>query len=259
MPAPSKRTIARMCSRTGRRAGEDDASGRPALRAARRRRPRSDRASPGPRSPSETLAARRRRGSAPKPVIRAGSRREERDAAARSAAGPAPGPRRPRGSPPATPSTRPEPSPGRRARRSDGRSPGSSRLPVACRARPGCRRPRRWPRRPRRSRPGRWTAVERIVWLIVSPVASAAAMIVVPSISPTTISAVRPRRRRTLRTPSLTRTRGCAARAARLPPTSAARARREDQRQRVDRDAEQLCSSSPPSLRRPGSSASTTS
>ena len=48
-------------------------------------------------------------------------------------------------------------------------------------------------------------ASERIVWLIVSPVTSAAATIVVPSISPRTMSAVRPRRRPTLRTPSRAR------------------------------------------------------
>ena len=51
------------------------------------------------------------------------------------------------------------------------------------------------------------TVVARIVWLIVSPVVRAAAMIVVPSISPTTMSALRPRRRRTLRTASFTRMR----------------------------------------------------
>ena len=51
--------------------------------------------------------------------------------------------------------------------------------------------------------PSTFVDVARIVWLIVSPVVSAAAMIVVPSISPTMIRAVRPRRRGTLRTPSL--------------------------------------------------------
>ena len=51
------------------------------------------------------------------------------------------------------------------------------------------------------------TAVVRIVWLIVSPVVRAAAMIVVPSISPSTMRALRPRRRPTLRTASLTRMR----------------------------------------------------
>ena len=49
------------------------------------------------------------------------------------------------------------------------------------------------------------TVVALIVWLIVSPVVRAAAMIVVPSISPTTIRALRPRRRPTLRTASFTR------------------------------------------------------
>src|SRR5690348_6055866 len=42
---------------------------------------------------------------------------------------------------------------------------------------------------------------------MVSPVASAAAITAVPSISPTTISALRPGRRRTLRTPSRKNTR----------------------------------------------------
>src|SRR5918996_2093827 len=60
------------------------------------------------------------------------------------------------------------------------------------------------------------TAVERIVWLIVSPVVRAAAMIVVPSMSPTTIRALRPRRRPTLRSASFTRMR---LRSARRPST----------------------------------------
>ena len=51
------------------------------------------------------------------------------------------------------------------------------------------------------------TAVVRIVWLMVSPVVKAAAMIVVPSISPTTMRALRPRRRPTLRSASFTRIR----------------------------------------------------
>ena len=41
--------------------------------------------------------------------------------------------------------------------------------------------------------PSAWTAAERMVWLIVSPVASAAVMIAVPSMSPSTIRALRPR------------------------------------------------------------------
>ena len=91
----------------------------------------------------------------------------------------------------ATPSTRPE----RRSRSRDagGVAPaGSSGTPVGARAlgrERGLDAASR--RRPRRSRPSAATAVERIVWLIVSPVASAAAMIVVPSIEPATISAVR--------------------------------------------------------------------
>src|SRR5512142_404773 len=51
------------------------------------------------------------------------------------------------------------------------------------------------------------SALERIVWLIVSPVASAAPMITVPSIRPATISALRPRLRCALRNPSRTKTR----------------------------------------------------
>ncbi len=46
-------------------------------------------------------------------------------------------------------------------------------------------------------------------------------MIVVPSISPTTISAERARRRRTLRTPSLSSTRFRTARTPTAPPTAA--------------------------------------
>ena len=61
------------------------------------------------------------------------------------------------------------------------------------------------------------TAAERIVWLMVSPVVSATATIAVPSMRPSTISAVRPRRRPTLRTPSFTST-GC--RSARKPRTA---------------------------------------
>ena len=50
-------------------------------------------------------------------------------------------------------------------------------------------------------------AEERIVCVIVSPVASAAAMIAVPSISPTTMSALRPGRRSAFRMPSRRNTR----------------------------------------------------
>jgi hypothetical protein len=66
------------------------------------------------------------------------------------------------------------------------------------------------------------TAVERIVWLMVSPVVSAAATIAVPSMSPMTMSALRPRRRPTFRTPSFTR---IGLRSARMPITTAATAR----------------------------------
>ena len=50
--------------------------------------------------------------------------------------------------------------------------------------------------------PSEVTADERTVRVMVSPVASDAVMIAVPSIRPTTISALRPGRRRALRTPS---------------------------------------------------------
>lgn len=81
------------------------------------------------------------------------------------------------------------------------------------------------------------TVVARIVWLIVSPVVRAAAMIVVPSISPTTMSALPPRRRRTLRTASFTRMRftdaeGCQRAQRDAEPDE------EDDEERVDRDAE---------------------
>src|SRR4249919_1348636 len=66
-------------------------------------------------------------------------------------------------------------------------------------------------------------AEERIVWLIVSPVASAAAMIAVPSISPTTIRARRARRRPMLRTPSRRNARLRKARAATTPSARASR------------------------------------
>src|SRR5436190_2352095 len=73
-------------------------------------------------------------------------------------------------------------------------------------------------------RPSAETAAERIVWLIVSPVARAAVMMAVPSISPTTIRALRARRRRTLRTPRRKKTRLRIARAA-SPATTIARMR----------------------------------
>ena len=61
------------------------------------------------------------------------------------------------------------------------------------------------------------TALARIVLFIVSPVTSAAAMIAVPSRSPTTISALRARRRPTLRTASRRRMRFRNERTARAP------------------------------------------
>ena len=70
--------------------------------------------------------------------------------------------------------------------------------------------------------PSAVVADERIVWLMVSPVAKAAEMIVVPSISPTTISAVRPRRRLRLRIPSRKKTRLRSASTA-MPPMASAR------------------------------------
>ena len=66
-------------------------------------------------------------------------------------------------------------------------SRGSSRRRSRRRARRGCRPRRPSPRRPRPSRRAPRSRSVRIVWLIVSPVTSAAAMIVVPSISPRTI------------------------------------------------------------------------
>src|SRR5262249_50694949 len=60
------------------------------------------------------------------------------------------------------------------------------------------------------------TAVERMAWFIVSPVVSAAATIVVPSMSPRTISAVRPGRRDAFRTARRSRTRFRSARKARI-------------------------------------------
>ena len=68
-----------------------------------------------------------------------------------------------------------------------------------------------------------FTAVDLTVLLIVSPEASAAVMMVVPSIRPATISAVRARRRLTLRTPSLKKTRLRSANAARTTRTRASR------------------------------------
>ena len=69
--------------------------------------------------------------------------------------------------------------------------------------------------------PSEAIAAVRIVWLIVSPVTSADAMIVVPSMSPRTISAVRARRRVTLRMPSLKKIRLRTARAPTTLTTSA--------------------------------------
>ena len=63
-----------------------------------------------------------------------------------------------------------------------------------------------------------------MVWLIVSPVTSADEMIVVPSISPRTISAVLPRLRVTLRIPSLTKIRLRSASAPSAPRRSASSA-----------------------------------
>ena len=74
---------------------------------------------------------------------------------------------------------------------------------------------------------------------MVSPVVSAAATIAVPSIRPTTISALRARRRLTFRIASLTR---IGLRTASAATTAAATisADREDHDQRVNRDAEEL-------------------
>src|SRR5689334_780819 len=69
-------------------------------------------------------------------------------------------------------------------------------------------------------RPSAAVADERIVWLMLSPVDSAAAMITVPSIDPTTISALRAGRRRTLRTPRRTSTGLRRARIATAPSTT---------------------------------------
>ena len=81
------------------------------------------------------------------------------------------------------------------------------------------------PTRARRSARATRSTDERIVRLIVSPVTSADAMIVVPSISPTTISAARPRRRATLRRPSRRSTRLRSASVATTPSAARPRAR----------------------------------
>ena len=65
-----------------------------------------------------------------------------------------------------------------------------------------------------------------MVWLMVSPVTSADEMIVVPSISPRTISAVRARRRLTLRMPSLKKMRLRIASAPSTPRRTATRTTR---------------------------------
>ena len=87
--------------------------------------------------------------------------------------------------------------------------------------------------------PSAATAVVRIVWLIVSPVTRAAATIVVPSISPSTIRPVRPRRRPTLRTPRRTRTGFRSTSTARIPNGDAQRDP-EDREEGVERDPEEL-------------------
>ena len=119
------------------------------------------------------------------------------------------------------------------------------------------RRRRLSQRRPRRSPPSACDGVERIVWLIVSPVASAAAMIVVPSISPTTIRAERARRRRSVAHAQLEE--DAVAQGENAKRTGdAASSDREDERQRLHRYAEQLFHGMPPSTSTAGSSASTT-
>ena len=89
-------------------------------------------------------------------------------------------------------------------------------------------------------------ADERIVWLIVSPVASAAAMIAVPSIRPTTISALRPAApaRRCGRRAG--RRRGCAARARRPRRARSPSTATSTTASAADRDAEELAHRPPP-------------
>ena len=82
------------------------------------------------------------------------------------------------------------------------------------------------------------TAVVRIVWAMVSPVVRAAATIVVPSMRPTTMSALRPRRRPTLRTASFTRT-GFESENGERTERDAERDEKPDE-ERVDRYAEDL-------------------
>jgi hypothetical protein len=118
---------------------------------------------------------------------------------------------------PVTPSTRPE------AERAESISTtadwSNQPVPVAAPSAPGMSSTAPFAATVSSVEPSALTAVERIVWLIVSPVVSAAAMIVVPSMSPTTISALRPRRRPTLRSASFTRIR---LRSARAPSAASA-------------------------------------
>ena len=87
--------------------------------------------------------------------------------------------------------------------------------------------------------PSAEVAEERIDWLIVSPVASDAVMITVASINPTTISAARPRRRLTFRTPSRKKTRLRDA-STRPRPEQQQQDDHERHCERADRDPEQL-------------------
>ena len=137
----------------------------------------------------------------------------------------------------ATPATAPVPATARaiarRVRRPGSSGPRRPRSP----GRASCRR--RAPRPSRPCGPVRQLPSERIVWLIVSPVVSAAAMIAVPSIEPAMISALRAGRRPTFRTPRRRNTRlrrpstATTSRAATSPPTTMAS-------KRCHRDAEDV-------------------
>ena len=188
MPAPSNRTIARMASATGLAPRRRRAADRQPARAAGRRPSRSDRAR---RARGRRASPRRprRSGSARIPPCVPGPARTARRSA-RSAAAPAPGPPRPARDPAGDPVGEVRPARSRAlGRRSLG---GSSRCPWPGRARPEMSSTAPVAATTSSVSPSALTAVDRIVWFIVSPVARAAAMIVVPSISPTTISAERP-------------------------------------------------------------------
>ncbi len=236
------------------RARRRRAAGLPARRGASRRPSRSRTAL---RAEARTASGRRPRryGSARSPPSGLGrARRTPRSA--RSAAEPVPAPRRPRGSRRSTPSARFE-------RASTARTRSTTcwekyAVPEACPSSPEMSSPAPLAEMISSVAPSCLVAVARIVWFMVSPVARAAAMIVVPSISPTTIRAERERRRPTLRTPSLSSTRLRTASSSNCAGEDSEQ-NGEDRHQAVHRYAEQLFHPSPLAVTAAGSSASTTS